>query len=103
MLDLVLLQLSVPLHHVVLQLYVSLNVRYVSLGVAPRFLIVLVDLASEAIVDALLQLQKVLLPVVSNFLELSLQVMRALLLHFQEVLVLFVGVFELLELVDVLL
>ena len=100
--DLVLLQVSVSLEQVVLHLDVPLDVTDVALGIALCLLVVLLDLVLETVLNALLQGFLLVLALHADTFELALQVMRALLLGIEELLVLCVGVLEVLQLVKVL-
>ncbi len=73
--NLILLQISMSLEQVVLHLYIPLDVADVALSITLCFLVVLLDLTLESVLDALLQSLLLILAFYADALKLALQVM----------------------------
>ena len=88
--------------HVVLQLYVSLNLTDVPLSVTLGLLLIFIDLLFEVFLDPLLQRLHISDSLISYSLKLTMQFFASVLFCIKYILVLLVGVLKVCELIDVI-
>ena len=88
--------------HVVLQLYVSLNLTDVPLSVTLGLLLIFIDLLFEVFLDPLLQRLHISDSLISYSLKLTMQFFASVLFCIQYILVLLVRVLKVCELIDVI-
>jgi len=94
MIDFILLQISVILKHMILKLDISLYFANIALRITLCFLLILVDLLFEVVLNTLLQSSQVTLIFLFNSLEFSHEIMIATNFTLKDLLVLSVGVFK---------
>lgn len=102
MLNFILLQVCMVLQNVVLYLDISFDFTNVSFGITLSFISEVSNLFIEIFLNSLLQGNQILFTLFSHFLKLFLKFEESFLLSSQYIFILFVSIFEMSQLIDII-